>query len=38
MQEKAVDKARLAFRIRTKMIKHAKVYFKNLFKGNLRKV
>jgi len=36
MHVKAADKARLAFRIRTKMIKHVKMNFKNLYKGNLR--
>ena len=35
MHEKAADKARLAFRIRTKMVKHVKMNFKNLHKGNL---
>ena len=34
MHEKAADKARLAFRIRSKMIKSAKMNFKNLHKGN----
>ena len=33
--EKAVDKARLAFRLRAKMTKCVKMNFKNQYKGNL---
>ena len=35
MTEKAVDKARLAFRLRAKMTKCVKMNFKNQYKGNL---
>ena len=35
MHEKAVDKARKAFRLRTKMTKCVKMNYKNLYKGNL---
>ena len=36
MHEKAVDKARKAFRLRTKMTKCVKMNYKNLYKGNLK--
>ena len=36
MHVKAADKARLADRIRTKMIRNVKMNFKNLYKGNLK--
>jgi len=35
MKEKAVDRARMAFKIRTKMVKNVKGNFKNMFKNNL---
>ena len=36
MKEKSLDKSRMAFRIRTKMVKKVKMNFKNSFKGNLK--
>ena len=35
MEEKALDNARMAFRIRTKMVKNVKTNFKNMYKDNL---
>ena len=36
MEEKAMDTARMAFRIRTKMVKNVKMNFKNMYKDNLK--
>ena len=36
MKEKAVDKARMAFRLRTKMVPKVKMNYKNMHKGNLK--
>ena len=36
MKEKAMDRARMAFRIRTKMVKNVKANFKNMFRNNLK--
>ena len=36
MKEKAMDNARMAFRIRTKMVKSIKMNFKNMYRSNLK--
>ena len=36
MEERAMDTARMAFRIRTKMVKKVKMNFKNMYKDNLK--
>ena len=36
MKEKGVDRARMAFRIRTRMVSKIKMNFKNSFKENLK--
>ena len=36
MSEKSLDKGRMAFRIRTKMVKNVKMNFKNLNRNNLK--
>ena len=35
MKEKAIEKARTAYRIRTKMVQRVKMNYKNMYKGNL---
>ena len=35
MEEKAMDNARMAFRVRTKMVKKVKANFKSMYKDNL---
>ena len=36
LKEKAMDTARMAFRIRTKMVKNIKMNFKNLYRNDLK--
>ena len=36
MKEKAMDNARMAFRIRAKMVKTIKMNFKNMYRNNLK--